>query len=68
MGGKSLQRIVTEFGISEEGLPSYQKVPAKILEIRYEFDKIVGKRGHPFVKIDELSEKLRKIPSLVQDK
>lgn len=65
MGGKSLQQMVTECGISEEGLPSYQKIPAKILKIRYEFDKIVGKRRHPFVKVDELSEKLRKILSLV---
>lgn len=68
MGGKSLQQMVTECGISEEGLPirtSYQKIPAKILKIRYKFNKIVGKRRHPFVKVDELSEKLRKIPSLV---
>lgn len=68
MGEKCLQQIITEFGISEEGLPIYQKIPAKISEIRYEFDKIVGKRRHPFVKVDELSEKLRKIHSLVHDK
>lgn len=68
MGGKSLQQIVTEFGISEEGPPNYQKISDKILENQYELDKIVGKRRRPFVKVDKLSENLRKIPSLVQDK